>query len=91
MEFSIYSDIKDMVKLRNEKSRSVLKKESFKLIQLPQYEKVMAKHELISVMFKYQIMMVQKNMGNQIHLPQSDVNCTNFVSPPPDTQQVSPV
>ena len=82
MEFSICSDIKDMDKLRNEKSPSVLKEESFKLILLPQYEKVMAKHELRSVMFKYQMMAIQKNMGKEVHLPQSDVNYTNFVSPP---------
>ena len=81
MEFSICSDIRDMVKLRTEKSWPVLKEESkeelfgrilaFELKQLPQYEKVMAKHELRSV------------MGNKIHSPQSNVNYTNFVSPPP--------
>ena len=53
MEFSICSDIRDMVKLRNEKSRPVLKEESeeelfvrtlaFELKQLPQYEKVIGK------------------------------------------------
>ena len=84
-----------MVKLRNEKSWPVLKEESeeelfgrtfvFELKQLPQYEKVMAKNELTSVMFKYQMMAIQKNMGNEIHLPQSNVNYTNFVSPPPAT------
>ena len=66
MEFSICSDIRDMVKLINEKLQPVLKEESeeelfgrtlaFELKQLPQYEKVMAKHELRSVMFKYQMM-----------------------------------
>ena len=74
MKCSICSDIRDMVKLRNEKSRPVLKEESeeelfgrtlaFELKQLPQYEKVMAKHEPRSVMFKYQMMAVQNNMGN---------------------------
>ena len=74
MEFSICSDIRDMVKLINEKSQSVLKEENeeelfgrtlaFELKQLPQYEKVMAKHEPRSVMFKYQMMAVQSNMGN---------------------------
>ena len=59
-----------MVKLRNEKPRSVLKGASeeelfgrtlaFDPKQLPQYEKVMAKHELRSVMFKYQVMAIQK-------------------------------
>ena len=93
MEFSICSDIRDMVKLRNEKSWPVLKEESkeelfgrtlaFELKQLPQYGKVMAKHELRSVMFKYQMMAIQKNMGNEIYSPQSNVNYTNFVSPPP--------
>ena len=93
MEFSICSDIRDMVKLRNEKSWPVLKEESkeelfgrtlaFELKQLPQYGKVMAKHELRSVMFKYQMMAIQKNVGNEIHSPQSNVNYTNFVSPPP--------
>ena len=93
MEFSICSDIRDMVKLRNEKSRPVLEEESeeelfgrtlaFELKQLPQYEKVMAKHELRSVMFKYQMIAIQKNMGNEIHSPQSNVNYINFVSPPP--------
>ena len=68
MEFSICSDIRDMVKLRNEKLRPVLKEESkeellgrtlvFELKQLPQYGKVMAKHELRSVMFKYQMMAI---------------------------------
>ena len=68
MEFSICSDIRDMVKLRNEKLRPVLKEESkeelfgrtfaFELKQLPQYEKVMAKHELRSVMFNYQMMAI---------------------------------
>ena len=81
MKFSISSDVRDMVKLRNEKSRPVLNEESkeelygrtlaFELKQLPQYEKVMAKHELRSV------------MGNKIHSLQSNVNYTNFVSPPP--------
>ena len=62
-----------MVKLRNEKPRSVLKGASeeelfgrtlaFEPKQLPQYEKVMAKHELRSVMFKYQVMMaIQKKI-----------------------------
>ena len=93
MEFSICSDMRDMVKLRNEKSWPVLKQESeeelfgrtlvFELKQLPQYKKVMAKHELRSVMFKYQMMAMQKNMGNEIYSPQSNVNYTNFVSPPP--------
>ena len=92
MEFSICSDMRDMVKLRNEKSRPVLKQENeeelfgrtlaFELKQLPQYEKMMAKHELRSVMFKYQMMAIQKNMGNEIHSAQSNVNYTNFVSPP---------
>ena len=92
MEFSVCSDIRDMVKLRNEKSWPVLKEESeeelfdrtlaFELKQLPQYEKVMAKHELRSVMFKCQMMAIQKNMGNEIHSPQSNVNYANFVSPP---------
>ena len=82
MEFSICSDIKYMVKLRNGKSRSVLKEKSFKLIQLPPYEKVMTKHELRSVMFDYEMIAIQKNMGNEVHLPQSDVNYTNFVSSP---------
>ena len=68
MDFSIYSDIRDMVKLRNEKLRPALKEESkeelfgrtlaFELKQFPQYEKVMAKHELRSVMFKYQMMAI---------------------------------
>ena len=68
MEFSICSDIRDMVKLRNEKLRPVLKEESkeelfgrtfaFELKQLPQYEKVVAKHELRSVMFNYQMMAI---------------------------------
>ena len=84
--------MRDMVKLRNEKSRPVLKQENeeelfgrtlaFELKQLPQYEKMMAKHELRSVMFKYQMMAIQKNMGNEIHSAQSNVNYTNFVSPP---------
>ena len=62
-----------MVKLRNEKSQPVLKQENeeelfgrtfaFELKQLPQYEKVMAKHELRSVMFKYQMMAIQKKYG----------------------------
>ena len=93
LEFSICSDIRDMVKLRNEKSRPVLKGESeeklfgrtlaFELKQFPQYEKVMAKYDFRSVMLKYQMMVIQKNMGNEIHSPQSNVNYTNFVSPPP--------
>ena len=63
-----------MVKLRNQKSTPVLKEENevelfgrtlaFELKQLPQYEKVMAKHEPRSVMFKYQMMAVHNNMGN---------------------------
>ena len=81
-----------MVNLKNEKSRPVLKEESkeelfgrtlaFELKKLPQYEKVMAKHELRSAMFKYQMMAIQKNTGNEIHSPQSNDNYTNFVSPP---------
>ena len=77
MEFSIRSNIRDMVKLRNEKSRPILQEESeeelfgwtlsFELKQLPQCEKVIAKHELKSAMFKYQMMAIQKNMGNEIH------------------------
>ena len=63
MDFSICSDIRDMVKLRNQKSTPVLKEENkvelfgrtlaFELKQLPQYEKVMAKYELRSFMLKY--------------------------------------
>ena len=93
MAFSICPDIRDMVKLRNEKSRPILKEESeedlfgrtllFELKQLPQYEKVMEKHELRSVMFKYQMMAIQKNMGNEMHSLQSNVYYTYFVSPPP--------
>ena len=93
LEFSICSDIRDMVKLRNEKSRPVFKEEgeeklfsrtlAFELKQLPHYGKVMAKYEFRSVMLKYQMMVIKKNMGNEIHSPQSNVNYTNFVSPPP--------
>ena len=92
IEFSICSDIRDMVKLRNDISLSVFKEESkedlfgriltFELRQLPQFEKLMAKHELRSVMFKYQMMAIQKNIRNEIHSPQSNVNYTNFVSTP---------
>ena len=92
IEFSICSDIRDMVKLRNDISLSVFKEESkedlfgriltFELKQLPQFEKLMAKHELRSVMFKYQMMAIQKNIRNEIHSPQSNVNYTNFVSTP---------
>ena len=74
MELSVCSDVRDMVKLINEKSQPVLKEENekelfgrtlaFELKQLPQYEKVMAKHEPRSVMFKYQMIVVQNNMGN---------------------------
>ena len=46
------------------------------------YDKVVAKRELRSVMLKYQMMAIQKNMGNEIHSPQSNVNYINFVSRP---------
>ena len=73
MEFSICSDIRDMVKLRNDKSRPVLKEKSkkelfsrtlmFELKQLSQYEKVMAKYEFRSALFKYQMMAIQNLWG----------------------------
>ena len=43
----------------------------------------MEKHELRSVMFKYQMMAIQQNMGNEMHSLQSNVYYTYFVSPPP--------
>ena len=34
-------------------------------------------------MFKYQVMAIEKNVGNEMHSPQSNVNYANFVSLPP--------